>query len=147
MLLTIVVVALLLLALIRLLLLLAMRDRARNWTRASTDHPTASEPFAVFCIRQAFDSDCAVIWDTQVPALELIDRTGIRGLPVRQLRPVYARSARSYPELYDGSTFGSWLEFLESEQLINRSNGHLFITAEGQQFLAYRLVPKEVLAG
>lgn len=124
---------------------LIIQGRARD-RLYSVFEAKAYEPFAVFSVIQAFDPDFAVIWDTQTPALQLVDEASIQGLPVHRLQPFYARSARMYPELYDGSSFGGWLDFLEREQLIDRSGRRVFITAEGHEFLTYRLVPKAVLA-
>lgn len=121
---------------------LAMRAQAKE----STADAKRSEPFAVFSLAQAFDPEYALIWDTQLPALQLIDNAGTKGIRTQQLSPFYARSARSYPELYDGSSFGSWLEFLEREQLIRKKTTRVFITAEGHELLEYRVVPEVVLA-
>ncbi len=104
------------------------------------------EPFGVFSVALAFDPDYAIIWDTQVPVLQLIDRAAGRGIRAQQLRAFYSQSARRYPELYDGSSFGGWLEFLKNEQLIATIGMRVFITAEGHDFLAYRVVPETVLA-
>lgn len=103
------------------------------------------EPFSVFSVLQAFDPDQAIIWDTQFPALQLIDEAS-EGLRVGRLRLFYTRSARSYPELYDGSTFKSWLAFLEREKLISRMGRRLFITVEGHELLSYRIVSPVISA-
>lgn len=100
------------------------------------------DPFTVFCIAQAFDRDCAIIWSTQISALRLLDNAGTKGVAVKQMFPFYARAVRRYPELYDGSTFGSWLGFLEREQLLKRSGLQVFITNDGHQFLEYGLAPE-----
>jgi len=123
-----------------------MKAQARDRLESVIDAPS-TEPFAVFSVVQAFDPDYAIIWDIQFPALQLIDTAGVSGLPTGQLRLFYFRSARIYPELYDGSSFGSWLEFLEGEQLISRNGRRVFITAEGHEFLAYRLVPEALPVG
>ncbi len=34
------------------------------------------DTFIAFSVAQAFDRDCAIIWSTQVPALQLIDNAG-----------------------------------------------------------------------
>jgi hypothetical protein len=124
---------------------LTMQGRAKDRIESGAD-ARQGESFAVFSVAQAFDPDYAVIWDTQLPALQLISRAGPKGMRAQQLCPFYNQSARCYPELYDGSSFGSWLEFLEKEQLIRKKTTRVFITAEGQEFLEYGVVPENVLA-
>ena len=104
------------------------------------------DTFMAFSIAQAFDRDCAIIWSTQVPALRLIDNAGKKGVPVKQLYPFYMRGVRRYPELYEGSSFGSWLEFLERERLVIRSGLQILITRDGHKFLQYRLTPESIPA-
>jgi hypothetical protein len=104
------------------------------------------DTFTAFSVAQAFDRDCAIIWSTQVPALELVDNAGRNGVPVKQLYPFYTRGVRRYPELYEGSSFGSWLEFLEREKLVTRSGLQVLITRDGHKFLQYRLVPESIPA-
>jgi hypothetical protein len=105
-----------------------------------------SDSFTVFSVAQAFDRDCAIIWSTQLSALRLLDRAGRKGLAVKLMYPFYARAVRRYPELYDGSTFGSWLEFLERERLLKRSGLQVFITADGHEFLEYGLASESIPA-
>ncbi len=104
------------------------------------------DTFTAFSVAQAFDRDCAIIWSTQVSALQLVDNAGKKGVPVKQLYPFYTRGVRRYPELYEGSSFGSWLEFLEREKLATRSGLQVFITEDGHKFLQYRLTPESVAA-
>ena len=104
------------------------------------------DTFIAFSVAQAFDRDCAIIWSTQVPALQLIDNAGKKGVPVKQLYPFYTRGLRRYPELYEGSSFGSWLEFLERERLVIRSGLQILITRDGHKFLRYRLAPESIPA-
>ena len=104
------------------------------------------DSFAAFSVAQAFDRDCAIIWSTQVSALQLIDNAGRKGVPVKRLYPFYMRGVRRYPELYEGSSFGNWLEFLEREKLVTRSGLQVLITRDGHKFLQYRLTPESVPA-
>jgi hypothetical protein len=129
-----------------ILAFLAMQSQQNKGSGINVE-PGNSEPLAVFSVAQAFDPDYAIIWDTQFPALQLIDNAGVKGIRTQQLYLFYLRSARRYPELYDGSNFGSWLEFLEREQLVRKKATRVFITAEGHEFLAYRVAPETVLAG
>ncbi len=100
---------------------------------------TGDEPFTVLSVPQAFDPDYAIIWGTQIPALELVVNAGASGLPVRQLLCWYEDSARHYPELYDGSNFARWIEFFEREQLLRADQGTVLITTAGRQFLQCRV--------
>ena len=105
-----------------------------------------SDTFTAFSVAQAFDRDCAIIWSTQVSALQLIDNAGKEGVPVKQLYPFYTRGVRGYPELYEGSNFGSWLEFLEREKLVTRIGLQVLMTRDGHKFLQYRLTPDSIPA-
>jgi hypothetical protein len=96
-----------------------------------------SDPLTIFPAAQAFDANYAILWQTQVPALQFVDAAGLKGVHVRQLYRFYSCSTRLYPELFDNSTFGSWLQFLERERLINRIGTRVLITAEGHHFLEF----------
>ena len=120
-----------------------LRSRSRNGLKDGASMEAG--PFAVFSIADAFDPDYAIIWDTQLPALQLINKAGAKGMGPQQLHRSYFHSARRYPELYDGTSFERWLEFLETEKLIATRSSRVFITAEGHKFLEYRLVPQVVL--
>jgi len=117
------------------LLFLPCRDIL--WQPRGESQEFTEEPFSVLCIEQAFDPDQAIIWDTQVPALRMMASAGKKGLPIRALYPLYLRSRRRYPELYDGSSFESWLEFLQHTKLVNISIGMVWLTSEGWEFLRY----------
>lgn len=113
----------------------AIRKTGRRAIRPASD----DQPFTVLSLPQAFDPDYTIIWDTQVPALELILRAGPSGLPIRRLRAWYRDSARHYPELYDGSSFARWMEFFEGEQIVKATGGKALVTAGGQLFLECRV--------
>ena len=110
-----------------------VRERRRVQTRRS------GRRFSGISIADAFDSDHALLWETQMPALELISRGGERGVPYERLLPLYNRSARCYPELYEGSSFQRWVEFLEESQLVVLTPARAFLTPEGAEFLKCRV--------
>ncbi len=112
----------------------------------ATPHRSKAKQFSILSIEQAFDPDHAIIWDTQLPVLELIASAGLAGLSLEALRPFYSRSARRYPELYDGSSFESWMDFLEDTELISVHRGAVSLTREGQQFLQYRVTPQALVS-
>ncbi len=105
--------------------------------QADVCEPGYGDPWKVISVAQAFDPDYAILWETQVPALKLIDSAGPDGVHARQLYGFYRDSVRLYPELFDNSTFRSWLQFLEQERLITRVGKRVFITAEGHEFFAF----------
>jgi len=97
----------------------------------------APEPlFSGMSYSQAFDSNYGLIWQTQVPALELIRRAGSRGLPVQTLKPWFRHALRCYPDLFEGHTFEEWLDFLCRSQVADCGGGdHLQLTARGCELL------------
>ncbi len=125
-------------SLVLVLIFLAFSPAESKHPRA-TRHIRKIRRFSVLSIEQAFDPDYAIIWDTQVPALRLIASAGRTGLPVESLCSSYTRSCRRYPEIYDGSNFEGWLEFLEETKLITVRVGRASLTQLGEQFLRYRI--------
>ena len=101
------------------------------------------QAFTVLSVALAFDADHAIIWETQIPALELIASGGRDGLLVRELSFLYQQNARRYPELYEGSSFGKWLEFLNASGLVKVGIAKVTLTAEGERFLQYRLTCRQ----
>jgi hypothetical protein len=88
--------------------------------------------FKLLTLADAFDTDRAVLWESQISALCLI-RTGIH---VSQLGESWDRCVRRYPELYEGSTVTAWLEFLRDSDLVEVSASAVRLTAQGREFLA-----------
>ncbi len=91
-------------------------------------------PFTL-SLSDAFDPDHAVLWTTQIPVLELINAAGARGISYERIFRLYAAAARSYPELYDGSSFAEWLLFLQQSDLIAMGSHRVKITGHGREFL------------
>ncbi len=105
------------------------------------------KPFTVICIAQAFEEDSAILWDTQVPALQQIATGGIRGVQVTKLRRYFSGTARQYPELYEGVYFEQWVRFLEDAELVTLgADDRIIITPQGLEFLKFRLTPKPIAA-
>ena len=97
-------------------------------------------------IALAFDPDHALVWETQIPILQLISIAEPHGISVRSLHRAYLESARCYPELYEGSSFKRWLEFLECAQLVTRIDGQrVLLTTQGKEFLHYRITANEAI--
>ena len=103
------------------------------------------KPFTVISVAQAFEEDSAILWETQVPALQQIATGGTKGLAVAKLRRFFSLTARQYPELYEGIYFEQWVRFLEEAELvIICSDEKIAITPQGLEFLKYRLTPKTI---
>jgi hypothetical protein len=94
-------------------------------------------PFCALSLEQAFDPERAVIWETQIPALQMMVTAGRRGLPAERLYGFYQRSSEAYPELYDGSSFYNWLDFLERSRIVTWTSNKLVLTPEGGEFVDY----------
>lgn len=93
-----------------------------------------ARPFTL-SLTEAFDPDHAILWSTQVPALQLIGNAGPRGVTYHRLFCCYERTAQRYPELYDGCSFAQWLSFLQGAELITVSTYRVRITRTGRCFL------------
>ena len=98
--------------------------------------------FHLMNIADAFDPERAVLWESQVPALQLI----FNGVPAARLFLFYARYPRQYPELFEDTTFEEWLQFLKRSNLITVEQGEIRLTAEGVEFLQ-SLRPTPALSG
>jgi hypothetical protein len=110
------------------------------WQEAS------GKAFSVLSITLAFDLDHALVWETQIPILQLISIAGPHGISVRRLHRAYLESAGRYPELYDGSSFKQWLEFLECAQLVACIDGQrVLLTSQGREFLHYRITAEDAM--
>lgn len=106
----------------------------------------AGRPFCVLSLEQAFEADHAVLWDTQVPALQLICSAGSKGVPIQRLYACYVETTRHFPELYEGSNFGEWLAFLEESQLVARNEYRVAITSQGRRLLNSRQTDRLISA-
>lgn len=98
-------------------------------------HCAITRPLAALSVSPEDDPDYVIVWDTQVPALELIAAGSSMGVPLSNLHACYRRLAHCYPELFEGSTFEQWLEFLEEKLLIVQNKCRVVLTLEGQDFL------------
>jgi hypothetical protein len=124
------------------LVLIAFANMAEEQQLRRLDLNRPGAPFRVLSVCDAFEPECAILWDTQVPALCLIAAEGNRGLALTRLREVYHSNAHRYPELYEGCTFHQWLNFLELAELITTTEHRAAITKEGREFLKYRVPTK-----
>lgn len=120
------------------LVLLGFAEAAEAKRMKSIDRAIGT-PFCVLSVCDAFEEEYAALWETQIPALCLIAAAGKRGVSRQQLLSLYRRLSRRYPELYDGTCFQQWLEFLESAELITVREKRVLITPQGQDFLKYRV--------
>jgi hypothetical protein len=102
-------------------------------------------PIPLLSITQAFDPVYAVVWEAPIAAMRLAASRGTPGVPASKLRPLFRRTARRFPEIYDGCTFAQWLAFLEQTGLIASDGHRVFLTAEGESFLKYWFVSDTML--
>lgn len=77
------------------------------------------------------DPDYAVLWEIQMPVLALLRSGGPEGVPLLQVKRLYEEMSHGYPELYDGSTFDAWLEWLQKLELAHRQQDKVAITDKG----------------
>jgi hypothetical protein len=104
----------------------------------------AGVAFSTLSIALAFDPDHAILWETQVPALKLISSAGPQGVHMRQLYAWFRVAAVRYPEVYEGSGFKQWLDFLEEAQLVTFDASRVALTPKGREFLRYRITAEPV---
>jgi hypothetical protein len=140
---------LLFLPLVLLLIGVILRRRSaahESLTRLRQEHSliliARARPFTVISAADAFDPASAPIWDTQIPALQVICSAGIDGLEVDALRPIHLSASHSYPELYELTSFDTWLNFLQREQLVSVAENRVRITPSGVEFLRCRVTPE-----
>ena len=86
---------------------------------------------------QAFDPQHAILWSTQIPSLRLIESGGSTGIEYKRLAGEYQRTAASFPELYEGSSFAQWLVFLHRSGLVDLGSRRVILTPYGREFLHY----------
>ncbi len=127
----------------------AWRERIRAFGLGSAElvpfPGRVRKPFSIIRVADAFEPDTSIIWETQIPALARIYASGRRGLPIEILRPLFMHSAARYPELYEGTEFESWLQFLENANLISLTHDVAAITPAGVEFLKCRVAANAVV--
>jgi hypothetical protein len=94
-----------------------------------------ARPVAALALADAFDLETCMLWETQMPALHMIEAHGDHGIATEKLLRWHAEAARTFPELYDGSDFYDWVLMLESCDLVERRNGRVSMTAAGTDFM------------
>ena len=104
-----------------------------------------ANPPALLSIAEAFDPVYSVLWEAPVAGLRLIESAGMTGIPAARLYPIYQEAAARFPEIYDGSGFVAWLQFLEDTQLISWNGTRLVLTSDGQAFLRFRFITHAVV--
>lgn len=124
------------------LVLLGFAEAAENRKMRMLDIMDDGSPFRVLSVCDAFEPEYAVLWETQAPALRLIAAAAKRGVPRQALLTQYRRTSRMFPELYEGTSFQQWLEFLQRSELVTVGEGRVYITPQGTEFLRYRVETK-----
>jgi hypothetical protein len=77
------------------------------------------------------DPDSQVLWQTQIPVLASLRSGGSQGISLLEAKAWYERLCHRYPELYDGSTFADWLDWLERMEVVQCEQGKIMITEKG----------------
>ncbi len=124
------------------LILLGFAEASEARKLRMADASAAGSPFRILSVCDAFEPEYAVLWETQAPALRFIATAGTKGVTRPNLFALYKRAACRYPELYEGSSFQQWLEFLECSELVSVRDGRIAITPQGLQFLRFRVETK-----
>jgi hypothetical protein len=124
------------------LILLGFAEASEARKMRMVDASTEGSPFRVLSVCDAFEPEYAVLWETQAPALRFVAAAGAKGVTRPQLFALYKRTACQYPELYEGSSFQQWLEFLASSELVSVRDIRIGITPQGLQFLRFRVEAK-----
>lgn len=91
------------------------------------------------------DPDRTLVWRTQIPALELMDQFSSQPALRGALRKFYRDSSHHYPELYENTCFGDWLNWLEQAKLIVQHEGEPRLTNRGREFLNHLLGSRRAL--
>ena len=112
--------------------------------RLAFREPTERERFlirllAASAIIEQFERAYWNIWGSQLGALQALNTLGAAGADVALLTPWYEQSAARDPQARLTYTFDQWVGFLETHQLVRRTEGHVQITIEGREFLKYIL--------
>ena len=131
-----IIVAIAVLAFVAVMILLAVAAVSEygQWQRIRFD--ASAQPF-MLSLNEAFDPDHALLWSTQIPALRVIHQAGGRGVKYAELLRAYHQAMRTFPELYEGSSFAQWLLFLHRSELIVLTTYRVKLTAFGRDLLEY----------
>lgn len=124
------------------LVLLGFAEASESRRMRMVDASSEGSPFRVLSVCDAFEPEYAVLWETQAPALRFVATAGAKGVTRPQLFAFYKRAACQYPELYEGSSFHQWLQFLEGSELVSVRESRIGITPQGLQFLRFRVETK-----
>lgn len=92
-----------------------------------------SNPVGVFSLADAYDCDHRVLWEIHVPALQLFES----GITFPELCRLWQRYAGLYPELYEGTSAGDWLKFLQDCNLVENGDNLVRLTADGRDFVNF----------
>ncbi len=117
--------------------LLAMAHYAEGKTASGVRSSPPEPIFAGLTYDQAFEENCGLIWQTQIPVLLWIRSAGPGGVPVQSLRPWFSHAARRYPSLFEGHSFEEWLEFLHRSRVAYQEDGYVVLSSLGYDLLEH----------
>lgn len=87
--------------------------------------------FTLVFTEDRYDFDCNMLWQTQVPALELLKSAQPAGLSTARMRGLYRDFSRSYPELCDALSFSDWIAWLQNADIAIPHGDFITITERG----------------
>jgi hypothetical protein len=114
-----------------------MEQRIRDI--ATENRPPNREEFYVKLIANGvisffYESTWAYVYRSQLLLLQELNKGLV--LPLATAKGFYDQAAKNDPQVYEGYTFASWLEFLKSRALLGEHpNGTVEITVRGKDFL------------
>ena len=112
---------------------------------SSKSPPRAESPLAkLISLEDAFESETAPIWDTQLPLLELIRSTPFPGARLRELEVVFRRYQVRFPEIFEGSDLSDWLAVCEVLDLVMVHGGRVLLTSTGRVFMGNRVANEKI---
>jgi hypothetical protein len=81
--------------------------------------------------------ETALLWATQISALQFVSDREPRGVSYTPLKLIYLGLARTYPELHDGFTFHHWVGFYVRLGLFRFEDDAIHLTRGGYRLLEY----------
>ncbi len=87
----------------------------------------------------AFEPQTAPIWDSQLPALELIHSAPFPGIRIGEVEYAFSNCKEAFPEIFEGSTFSDWLKFCQRQDLFLIYGQRVLLSTTGRKFMQSRV--------
>lgn len=82
-----------------------------------TGRPSRAGLSLTYVLTDRGDRDYDLLWETQMPVLEVLRSAGSGGASIARMAKLYREFAWTYPELCDGSNFSDWLDALQNAEV------------------------------